>query len=116
MFGSTLNVGSITASKNSSNSYAIDLIFQDSYKLMENVAQVQFTITNYDNEFSYSSYSNFNSNTVIYNAAAKLYYFTITVPVEETGFTINNVYIVGLNFYSAAGQLVAQQEVTYYYN
>lgn len=116
VFGSTLNVGTITASKNSSNSYAIDLIFQDSYKLMENVAQVQFTITNYDNEFSYSSYSNFNSNTVIYNAAAKLYYFTITVPVEETGFTINNVYIVGLNFYSAAGQLVAQQEVTYYYN
>ena len=116
VFGSTLNVGTITASKNTSNSFAIDLIFQDSYKLMESVSQVQFTITNYDNEFSYSSYLDFNSSTVVYNAGAKLYYFTITVPVSETGFQINNVYIVGLNFYSPGGQLAAQQEVTYYYN
>ena len=116
VFGSTMNVGTITATKNTSNSYAIDLIFQDSYKLMETIAQVQFTITNYDNEFSYSSSLNFNSTTVVYNSTAKLYYFTITVPPSETGFKINNVYIVGLNFYTAGGQLETQQEVTYYYN
>ena len=116
VYGSSLNLGSITASKNASNAYSIDLVFQDSYKLMETVASMQFTVTNYDNEFSYSSNLNFNNTTVVYNPSTKLYYVTITIPTEETGFTINNIYIIGLNFYNANGALEAQSEVTYYYS
>lgn len=116
VYGSSLNLGSITASKNASNAYSIDLVFQDSYKLMETVASMQFTVTNYDNEFSYSSNLSFNNTTVVYNPSTKLYYVTITIPTEETGFTINNIYIIGLNFYNANGALEAQSEVTYYYS
>lgn len=115
-YGAMMNLGTITASKNVSNAYSIDLVFQDSYKLMETVASLQFTITNYDNEMSYSSNLSFNDTTVVYNPSTKLYYFTITIPTNETGFIINNIYIIGLNFYNSSGALVAQDEVTYYYS
>ena len=83
---------------------------------MESVSSVQFTVTNYDNEFSYSSNLSFNDTTVVYNPSTKLYYFTITIPTEETGFAINNIYILGLNFYNSSGALIAQDEITYYYS
>ena len=116
VFGASMNVGSITASRNVSNAYSIDLVFQDSYKLTETTGKMQFTITNYDNDFSYSSDLSFNNTTVVYNPTTKLYYVTITIPTEETGFKINNIYIIGLNFYDKDGALVAQEEVTYYYS
>ena len=82
----------------------------------ETTGKMQFTITNYDNDFSYSSDLSFNNTTVVYNPTTKLYYVTITIPTEETGFKINNIYIIGLNFYDKDGALVAQEEVTYYYS
>ena len=113
-FGSGMSLGTVTASKNTSNALAIDLVFQDSYKLTETVSTIQFTITNYDTEFSYSASASFDK--VQHNTQTNLYYFTIEVPPEATGFKISHVYIIDVNFYSRSGDLVGQAEVPYYYN
>lgn len=114
VFGSGMNLGTITASKNKSNARAIDIVFKDSYKLTETVSTIQYTITNNDIEFTYSSSASFDK--IQHNDKTDLYYYSIEIPPEVEKYEISHVYSIIINFYSRTGNLVGQTEVAYYYN
>ena len=108
-FGDELNIGTVTTAQNANDSFAIDIIFQDSYKL-NTVDTIQYTISNADTGFYYSNKAIFN---IRYDSAKDLYYYTITITDTEN-YIDNNMYIIGINFYEG-NRLVGQEEITYYY-
>lgn len=109
VFGDTLNLGVVTTAKNTTNPFAVDIIFAESYKLTS-VTSVQYTITNATTDFYLSKKQDF---VVRYDAAKLLYYYTIDLEGVE-GLVDNDMYTIGMNFYNGT-KLIGQTEVTYYY-
>ena len=109
IYGDYVDLGTVTTTKNMDDLVSIDVIFSDSYKLTT-VDTVQYTITSNSTDFYLSSTTEF---IVRYDSEKGLYYFTI--PITNTAnFVENNMYNIGMNFYTN-NRLVTQTETSYYY-
>ena len=77
---------------------------------MTTIDTVQYTITSNSTDFYLSNTTNF---IVRYDSNKGLYYFTI--PITNTAnYVENNMYNIGMNFYTR-NKLVTQTETSYYY-
>ena len=77
---------------------------------MTTIDTVQYTITSNSTDFYLSNTTEF---IVRYDSQKGLYYFTI--PITDTAsFVENNMYNIGINFYTS-NILVTQTETSYYY-
>lgn len=109
IFGDNLNIGTVTAAKNTDNPQNIDIIFADSYKL-STIDTIQYTVNGSGTDFYLSNKETFITT---YDSTKLLYYYTIEID-DTTKYESDNVYTIGINFYTS-GKLVAQTEITYYY-
>lgn len=109
VFGDTVDLGTVTTAKNLDDPLSIDVIFADSYKLTT-VDTVQYTITSNSTDFYLSGSSEF---IVRFDSEKGLYYFTIPI-TNSNNFIENNMYNIGMNFYTN-NKLVTQTEASYYY-
>ena len=109
VYGDYVDLGTVTTTKNAEDPLSIDVIFSDSYKLTT-IDTVQYTITSNSTDFYLSNTTNF---IVRYDSNKGLYYFTI--PITNTAnYVENNMYNIGMNFYTR-NKLVTQTETSYYY-
>ena len=109
IYGDSVDLGTVTTAKSTDDSVSIDVIFSDSYKLTT-IDTVQYTITSNSTDFYLSNTTEF---IVRYDSQKGLYYFTI--PITNTAnFVENNMYNIGMNFYTS-NRLVTQTETSYYY-
>lgn len=109
IYGDYVDLGTVTTTKNADDPLNIDVIFSDSYKLTT-VDTVQYTITSNSTDFYLSNTTDF---IVRYDSEKGLYYFTIPI-TNTTNYVENNMYNIGMNFYSN-NKLVTQTETSYYY-
>ena len=109
IYGDYVDLGTVTTTKNADDPLNIDVIFSDSYKLTT-VDTVQYTITSNSTDFYLSNTTDF---IVRYDSEKGLYYFTIPI-TNTTNYVENNMYNIGMNFYTN-NKLVTQTETSYYY-
>lgn len=108
-FGNSVSLGSVTASKNSSSNYAIDIIFANSY-LLTSIDRITYSVRSSSvNYFSTGS----TEFVVSYDPNADIYTYVMNVD-NDANFAPGNVYVITMNFYTD-GQLVEQEEINYYY-
>lgn len=107
-YGETVELGTITTTKNADDPINIDVIFADSYKLTT-INTVQYTISSASG-FYLSNTTDFITR---YDSEKSLYYFTIPI-TDTTNYTENNMYSIGMNFYTG-NRLVTQADINYYY-
>ena len=103
------NLDDVLLILNADDPLSIDVIFSDSYKLTT-VDTVQYTITSNSTDFYLSNTTEF---IVRYDSTKGLYYFTIPI-TNTTNYVENNMYNIGMNFYTN-NRLVTQTETSYYY-
>lgn len=108
-FGDSVNLGSVSASKNSENNYAIDIIFADSYKL-NSINKISYTVSSTAVSYFSTGSGDF---TIRYDANSNLYTYTMKV-LESENFKSGIMYTITMNFYTDT-ELVAQEEISYYY-
>ena len=108
-FGDSVNLGSVSASKNADNNYAIDIIFADSYKL-DSINKISYTVSSTAVSYFSTGSGDF---TVRYDTNSNLYTYTMKV-LEDENFKSKVMYTITMNFYTDS-QLVAQEEISYYY-
>ena len=104
-YGSSIDLGTVVLSANSSSSF--DLIFSDSYKLTS-IDKVTYSISSINTGFYVSNTSDFN---VRYEPSSNLYIYTINL--QDVSLTGDNVYLFTFNFYEN-DNLVTEVEIDYY--
>ena len=108
-YGNTVNIGSLTASKNKEDNYMLDIIFADSY-MLSSINKITYTVSS-------TTISYFSTGTgefkLTYNPDGDLYIYRMKVD-ENAYFTSGNVYTITMNFYTG-NNLVEQAEISYYY-
>lgn len=108
-YGNTVNIGSLTASKNKEDNYMLDIIFADSY-MLSSINKITYTVSS-------TTISYFSTGTgefkLTYNPDGDLYIYRMKVD-ENANFTSGNVYTITMNFYTG-NNLVEQAEISYYY-
>lgn len=108
-FGDSVNLGSVSASKNQDSNYAIDIIFADSYKL-DSINRISYTVSSTAVSYFSTGSGDFN---VRYDVNNNLYTYTMKV-LENENFRSGIMYTITMNFYTDT-TLVAQDEISYYY-
>lgn len=109
VYGNSVNMGAITASKNATDDYAIDIIFADSY-MLDSIEKITYTVSSTTVTYFSTGTGPFN---IKYNSDSDIYTYKMDVE-ENANFTSGNVYTITMNFYTKE-QLVAQEEISYYY-
>ena len=108
-YGNTVNIGSLTATKNKDNDYMLDIIFADSY-MLSSIDKITYTVSS-------TTISYFSTGTgefkLSYNPDGELYVYKMKVD-ENSNFTSGNVYTITMNFYTG-NSLIEQAEISYYY-
>lgn len=108
-FGSSVNLGSVTASKNKNDPYTLDIIFADSY-LLTSLNKISYTVSS--TTISYFS-TGTDSFSLTYNPSADIYTYQMKVD-ENANFKEGNMYTITMNFYTG-NNLIVQEEINYYY-
>lgn len=108
-YGNNVSIGEVSTAKNPSNTYAIDIVFADSY-LLNSVDTIVYSVTS--STIDYFSAGE-NAFTTKYNSEFHIYTHTIYVD-QNTNFKPGNMYTVTMNFITE-GEVVESAEVSYYY-
>ena len=108
-YGNTVNIGSLTASRNKDDKYMLDIIFADSY-MLTSIDKITYTVSSTTISYFSTGTTDFK---LTYNPDGDLYVYKMKVD-ENDNFTSGNVYTITINFYSK-NNLVEQAEISYYY-
>ena len=108
-FGASVSLGAVTATRNATSPYAIDVIFADSY-LLDTIDTVAYTVSSTTTDYFSAGENQF---TLKYNADTDIYTHVINVD-QTANFKVGNVYTITMNFFTGT-KLVGTEEVSYYY-
>ena len=112
VFGDSVSLGSVSASKSSLGNNYVDIIFADSYKLTD-ISNISYFVSSASSgEFVISGSDVFSGGNLKYNSANNYYYYTLNIP--DSLLNVDEVYLITMNFYTGTN-LVEQEEVNYYY-
>ena len=109
-FGDTVNLGSVTASKNANDDYTLDIVFADSYKL-DTIKKITYTVSSTTVDYFSTGTTDF---VIRYEQNSGIYIYSMNLG-ENDNFVTGNVYTITMNFYGEENNLLAQEEINYYY-